>query len=407
MKSRRIKALCSLLSALVLLACFTASAFAADASIEFGGFGSGFSFTPGNNYTRTDLFGNFKNVMPGDVLTQKITFTNSAEDCDFIDLYMRAVVHDEAGNRPSPIVAASGETAVSMTDFLSRFSVKVRNGAELIYDAAPNTRGALEENHFLGTFRSGETAVLTVELTVPETLGNEYANRLGEVDWIFHAEAWNESQLTVRKLWSDGSFKHADDSVTVNLMKDGVFERSEVLNTENQWTFTFDRLADGHTWTVEEADVPDGYTAVYEVTGNTVVITNKCDQPPPSGDPINLTVRKVWADENKTHPDFVTVTLYNGSDAVETVRLNKQNNWSHKWSGLSPKGNWQIIETNIPKGYTPSYSIKNGVVTITNTATLIKTGQLNWPIPVLAVTGLILIAFGFIVVRKNKKRALK
>lgn len=405
MKSRRIKVLCSLLSALVLLACFTASAFAADASIEFGGFGSGFSFSPGSDYTRTDLFGNFKNVMPGDVLTQKITFTNSAEDCDYIDLYMRAVVHDEVVNQPSPGVTAVGGSLASMTEFLSHLSLKVRNGTEIIYDAAPNTRGVLEENRFLGTFRSGETAVLTVELTVPETLGNEYANRLGEVDWIFHAEAWNESQLTVRKLWSDGNLNHADENVTVNLMKDGVFERSEVLNEANQWTFTFDRLPEGHTWTVEEAKVPDGYTAVYEVTGNTVVITNKCDEPPPSGDPVTLSVKKVWADEKKAHPDFVTVTLYNGSTAVETVILNKQNSWSHKWSELSASGNWQIAETNIPKGYTPSYSIKSGVVTITNTATLIKTGQLNWPIAVLAGAGLIFIAFGLIIILKNKKRA--
>ena len=42
-------------------------------------------------------------------------------------------------------------------------------------------------------------------------------------------------------------------------------------------------------------------------------------------------------------------------------------------------------------------------MTITNTSTLIQTGQMNWPIPVLGGLGLLLIACGFIVMAKKRK----
>ena len=78
---------------------------------------------------------------------------------------------------------------------------------------------------------------------------DRFANRVGEVDWIFHVEAYNESQLSVRKVWSDGNANHTGESITVNLLKDGRVERSQVLNAENGWAYTFDRLLEGHTWT--------------------------------------------------------------------------------------------------------------------------------------------------------------
>ena len=40
----------------------------------------------------------------------------------------------------------------------------------------------------LGTFPGKSYTKLVVELTVPIELGNEYANRVGEVDWVFTAE---------------------------------------------------------------------------------------------------------------------------------------------------------------------------------------------------------------------------
>ena len=400
------KAVFSLVLMLLIVMSLSSTAFAAAPSITFKGFTSGFDFQPGSEYTETDLFNSFKNVMPGDTVTETITFTNSASDCDFVNLYMRAEAHDETANPLSPKVAEK-ETVAAMTEFLSKLSMKVWNGTELIYDAAPNELGGLGSNKFLGTFRSGETATLKVELSVPIDLDNKFADRIGEVDWIFHVEAYNESQLSVRKVWSDGSANHTNDSITVNLLKDGKVEKSQVLNAENNWAYTFDRLAEGHTWTAEEAAVPAGYTVSYKTEGTETTITNtKNDTPPtPPTYPLDITVQKVWSNDNgKARPSSVTVTLYNGDIAYDRVRLSAHNNWTYTWKDPNAYGNWQVIETNIPKGYVPSYSVSGNIVTVTNTRRLIQTGQLNWPIWVLGGAGLALVALGGAMLVKKKKQ---
>lgn len=401
------KAITSLVLMLLVVMSMSVTAFAASPSITFEGFSKGFDFQPGSEYTETDLFGSFKNIMPGDTVTETITFTNSATDCDFVNLYMRAEAHDETDNPLSPKVAEK-ETVATMTEFLSKLSMKVWNGTELIYDASPDQLDGLKSNKLLGTFRTGETATLKVELSVPIELGNEYANRVGEVDWIFHVEAYNESQLSVRKVWSDGNANHANDSITVNLLKDGKVESSQELNAANGWAYTFDRLLEGHTWTVEEAEVPAGYTVSYNTVGTLTTITNTKKTPPkPDPDPsypLDVVVRKVWSsDDMKDRPDSVTVTLYNGDVPYETVRLGAWNNWTYTWKDLSAYGNWQVIESNIPKGYVPSYSVSGNVVTITNTRSLIQTGQLNWPIWVLGGAGLVLVSLGGAMLVKKKR----
>lgn len=409
---RTCKTIFSLVLTLLLTVSLATSAFAAS-SITFKGFSDGFDFQPGSEYTETDLFDGFKNVMPGDTVTDTITFTNEATDCDYVNLYMRAEAHDEAGN-PLSEKAAEKESVATMTEFLSQLSMKVWNGTELIYDASPDQLDGLQDNTLLGTFRTGDTTTLKVELAVPIELDNRFANRVGEVDWIFHVEAYNESQLSVRKVWSDGNANHDQDSITVNLLKDGEVEQSQELNAENGWAYTFDRLAEGYTWTVEEADVPEDYEVSYDTAGTTTTITNtkkeeptpdpKPDPDPEPEEPVEITACKQWSgDSSKERPDSVTVTLYDGKTAYETVRLSDKNDWSYTWEDLDADGNWQVVETNIPKGYVPSYKVKGDVVTITNTRTLIQTGQLNWPIWVLGGAGILLVVLGVVILTKRKQ----
>ena len=407
------KAITSLVLMLLAVLSMSVTAFAESPSITFKGHTEGFDFQPGSDYTETDLFGNFKNVMPGDTVEETITFTNSAADCDFVNLYMRAEAHDETENPLSSKVAEK-ENLATMTEFLSKLSMKVWNGTELIYEASPDQLGGLQSNTLLGTFRNGETGTLKVQLSVPIDLDNKYANRVGEVDWIFHVEAYNESQLSVRKVWSDGNANHSNDSITVNLLKDGKVEKSQVLNAENGWAYTFDRLVEGYTWTVEEAEVPAGYNVSYSTEGTQTTITNtkkpssKHNPTTPEPDstyPLDIVVHKVWSGDNsKDRPDSVTVTLYNGNDACETVRLGEWNNWTYVWQDPNAYGNWQAIETSIPYGYVPSYSLSGNVLRITNTRCLIQTGQLNWPIWVLGGAGLVLVTLGGAILVKKKEK---
>lgn len=315
---RSLKAISSLFLALALVMGISITAAAADSSVTFLGHSEGFAFEPGSVYTTTDLFDGFKEVMPGDTLTEEISVTNQAKDCDYIKLYMRAEAHDEATNPLSPNVAASEETVATMSDFLAQLSMQVYNGGELIFDASPDQTDGLTENVLLGQFRRGESTTLTVNLTVPADLGNEYAYRVGEVDWVFTVEGLENRDLTVRKVWVNGK---------------------------------------------------------------------------------------------NAQPKQVTVDLLQNGDVYDTVTLSKSNDWTYTWEGLEKDGNtWTVKETDVPKGYTPSYSEKGERVTITNThknATvidkLIQTGQLNWPILVLGGLGAALIVCGVLFNKKRKQ----
>jgi hypothetical protein len=263
---------------------------------------------------------------------------------------------------------------------------------------------------------------LDVELSVPIGLDNRYANRIGEVDWVFIAEGFDDptppppdddyTRLTVRKVWDDDG-KNRPESITVNLLRNGSYFDKIELSQNNQWVYTWSRLNDSYTWSVEEASVPTGYSVSYAIVGTTTTITNtkpddQSDPPSPPAAPIDISVAKVWEDNGngKNRPDSIKITLYNGETPVETVWLGNWNSWTYKWKNLDGNGNWQVLETSIPKGYTPSYSVRNGVVTITNTATLIQTGQLNWPIPILGGLGVLMIGYGIItIIRRRKNNA--
>lgn len=190
----------SLLLALTLMMGLSATALAADSSVTFEN-GKLIAFEPGSVYTDSDLFDNFKGVMPGDTLGEKVAIENRSKDCDYIKVYMRAVLHDEKGNPVSEKVLEElrsderreGASEVEyMHDFLSQLSLNVKNGDQVIYSASPDELDGLSQNVYLGTLRQGESAKLDVQLSVPMEMGNEYADRIGEVDWVFVVEGFDD-----------------------------------------------------------------------------------------------------------------------------------------------------------------------------------------------------------------------
>lgn len=392
---------CAFLCAALCLALGT-FALAAEKTVVFLGSEAGFSI----DGDTTDLFESFKAMMPGDRKTETVTIKNSAKDCDFIRLYLRCEDHSETENPLSPSVAERGETIASSEDFLSQLTLSVSDGAALLYEGKASTLAGISQDGFLGELRWGESKTLTLVLSVPLTLSNEYANRAGEVDWVFTAEGFSESQLTVRKVWSDKNAKHAGESVTVVLLRDGEEAQREILSEENNWVHTFDRLEEGYEWTVEEKDVPDGYTVRYQTEGNVVTITNQ-KRSSGGGDDDDrgrgsLTVQKLWNDGgSKKRPEFVTVTLYDGETPYRTAKLSPETGWEYTWRNL-PDGNWQVLETNIPKGYTPAYRKNGDTVVIENTA-LLQTGRTPRSVWLPAGAGGLLLLIAAVLWRKKRR----
>ena len=210
---KSMKKLLSLVMVLAALAALTVPALAADAVVSRKGTNGLVIETVGSGYTDTDLFDNFKNVMPGDELTEDITIKNNVTGFDYVKLYIRAVPHDEQGNPltydekfenadgkdQANVDGERDETVASMADFLAQLSMEVylvnADGTkETIFSASPDESAQLTGSVLLGSFAKGKSAKLQAVLHVPAELGNEYAYRVGEVDWLFTVEGFNNEK---------------------------------------------------------------------------------------------------------------------------------------------------------------------------------------------------------------------
>lgn len=210
---KSMKKLLSLVMVIAALAALTVPALAADSVVRREGTSGLVIETVGSGYTDTDLFGSFKNVMPGDELTEDITVKNSVNGFDYVKLYIRAVPHDEQSNLltydeafenedgkdKQNIDGERDETVATMANFLAQLSMDVylvnADGTkETIFSASPDQSAQLTDSVLLGTFAKGETAKLQAVLHVPAELGSEYANRVGEVDWLFTVEGFNNEK---------------------------------------------------------------------------------------------------------------------------------------------------------------------------------------------------------------------
>ena len=169
------KKIIALLFTFVLLLSSTVTVFAADGKVTYSGNAGNFVFEPGSDHSLTDLFPNFKGVMPGDTLTQKITVKNDADNKVKVKIYIRSLgAHEDS------------------KEFLSQLGLKVAksedNEMAYMFDAAANETAQLTDWVYLGMLYSGGEVNLDVTLNVPVELPNEYQNKIGYLDWEFMIE---------------------------------------------------------------------------------------------------------------------------------------------------------------------------------------------------------------------------
>lgn len=118
---------------------------------------------------------------------------------------------------------------------------------------------------------------------------------------------------------------------------------------------------------------------------------------------VDITMKKVWnTGTSGKATASVKVQLLRDDVVLETAVLSAANNWQITYKDMPQSDKYSIKELDVPKGFTASYSQKDFVFTVTNTSSLAQTGQLVWPIPVLALAGLVLIAAGVVFLRKSR-----
>ena len=116
-----------------------------------------------------------------------------------------------------------------------------------------------------------------------------------------------------------------------------------------------------------------------------------------------LSVNKVWNDDGKNRPKSVIVQLLCDGKVKDTVELSEENGWKYVWKDMDKALTWSVREVNIPEGYTVTYRQDGFNFTVSNTRKLVQTGQLNWPVPVLAIAGILCIIAGLLI-RRGKVR---
>ena len=168
---RIMKRVFTLLAAVLVLASMSVTAFAAG-TVTYDGDAKKFIFEPGSEYSPTDLFTDFKGVMPGDSITQKVYIKNDVSNNVKIRLYIRSLGAKEGSE-----------------DFLSKLNLRVsQNGDSNLFDAPADQSAQLTEWVYLGTFYSGAEIALNVTLDVPIELDNEFQEAAGYLDWQFKVE---------------------------------------------------------------------------------------------------------------------------------------------------------------------------------------------------------------------------
>ncbi len=191
------KKIIALLITFALLLSSTVTAFAADGKVTYSGNAGEFVFEPGSDRSLTDLFPNFKGVMPGDTLTQKITVKNDADNKVKVKIYIRSLgAHEDS------------------VEFLSQLGLKVQKSGDnkmaYMFDAAANDTAQLADWVYLGTLYSGGEVNLDVTLNVPTSLDNEFQNKIGYLDWEFIIEEFPVEE-------SDPKPPHTGDSSNLSL----------------------------------------------------------------------------------------------------------------------------------------------------------------------------------------------
>ena len=181
------------------------------------------------------------------------------------------------------------------------------------------------------------------------------------------------TNIYVVKVWKDeGNESDRPDSVTVELLQDGKRYETKTLNKSNDWRYEWKNLSANSKWVINEINVPDKYTVLTELEGKVYTVTN-------------------------TH----------------TTDIDDPDTPLDPGPGGDPGTNGDIPPTNIndpdvplDPGQTPGGSATN-IQDPANAAKLPQTGQLWWPVPILAAAGIAFFSIGWLRSRKDESEENK
>ncbi|MGI6032121.1 MAG: Cna B-type domain-containing protein [Coriobacteriales bacterium] len=267
-----------------------------------------------------------------------------------------------------------------------------------LYRAVSGGDPVAVEGAELKELANGTTSVTWEGMPLYDNAGNKYTYSVKEVDadgndYVPDSYSKQESGLTVTnthqttsvsvsKVWNDNGDQDGlrPDSVQVQLYAGGeAYGNPIVLSADNGWGYTWaglDKYSGGEAveYTVEETNVPDGYTST--VTGDVssgFTITNTH-----TPETTSVSVSKKWVG-----PAAGSVTVHllaNGEDTGKTLELSEGNGWSGSFDGLDKYSGGNEVAYTVSEEAIENYSSAvtgsaSEGYTITNTNT--ETGDIT------------------------------
>lgn len=250
------------------------------------------------------------------------------------------------------------------------------------------------------TLTDGDTAISGIEITLYKVA--DAVDRDGSLHFEF-TDAFASFKGAPEALWDDVTVgRLADYAVGNNIA-------GKTLLTDETGSVYYENLSLGLYLVVQSGKAP-GYSdcspflvSIPSEGENELIYDIDATPKTDIVRLVDITVKKVWNDDGNGRPESVTVQLLRGDTVVDTVKLSEGNGWSHTWTDQPKRDDWSLKEIDVPKGYTVTYQNNGFAYTVTNIATLSQTGQLIWPIPVLAGAGILLFAVGWVLYFRGKR----
>lgn len=195
-----------------------------------------------------------------------------------------------------------------------------------------------------------------------------------------------ETVVQGTKTWLDDNSEDRPESITINLLQNGEVIDSQVVTSEDEWTYTFDGLPEFdqqgvvYTYTVTE-DTVEGYETTidgFDITNLRVGLTE-------------VSGTKTWLDDNSLdRPESITVNLLQNGEVIDSQVVTSEDEWSYSFAEL-PKYDLQgkaysyTVSEDAVEGYEPTiedYDITNlrvGTTEVTGTKTWLDDNSVDRP----------------------------
>ncbi len=250
----------------------------------------------------------------------------------------------------------------------------------------------------------------------------------GESSWLYDVTAQvkydskhnggGTTTLTrkVLKAWKNDDKASRPESVSVTLLKDGKAYDTVTLTAENNGRYTWDGLDRSAQWQLIENDVPKNYTVTVSKEGITFLVTNTYrspdnppDDPPtdphdnptdppddPHNDPTNPPDDPHNDPTNPPDDPYDDPTGTPSDDPTETPSDDTAD-------ATGDKHNKPNVPRDDPSD-TPPFDEPTASETVPEEPKLPQTGMLWWPVPLLAVGGMIVFMIGWVKQRTDGDR---